>query len=177
MNEAIIKLKQRIKTPKVLICAGLLGIMLIFLSTLSEKQEPQEVGNSFSAEEYRAALQQDIEKTVQSITGSDDVTCLITLESSVEYSYAETEENRTQDKSGERDKSFDSENKAGYITIKTADGGEQALLLTETMPKVRGVAIVCYLGDNEVVAEKIKSSVTAALNISSKKVYICGRNR
>ena len=56
MNEAIIKLKQRIKSPKVLICAGLLGIMLIFLSTLSEKQEPQEVGKVLNTSDLLPTL-------------------------------------------------------------------------------------------------------------------------
>ena len=60
--------------------------------------------------------------------------------------------------------------------MKTADGGEQALLITEQMPEIRGVAIVCEGGDNEIINEKIKNTVTAALNITSKRVYICGRN-
>lgn len=50
------------------------------------------------------------------------------------------------------------------------------MLVTTQMPKVRGVAIVCDGGDNERIAEKIQNAVMSALNISSKKVYICGRN-
>jgi len=43
------------------------------------------------------------------------------------------------------------------------------------MPQVRGVAIVCDGGDNQILNEKILNTVTAALNITSKRVYICGR--
>lgn len=177
MNDLLLNLKSKLKTPKALIIAGILGIALILFSSLFES-EPEEVAPvSFSVTDYKTALENDIEKLVCDITGSKNVTCLITLESSVKYSYADTVEKSTQDKTGEKDQSLDTEIKEGYITVKTADGGEQALLITESMPEVRGVAIVCPGGDNEAVAEKIKNSVTAALNISSKKVYICGRNQ
>lgn len=177
MNDVLQNLKTKLKTPKTLIIAGLVGVGLIFLSGLfdSPPDTMTETAN-FNIEAYKSALQQDIEALVTDITGSSDVTCLITLESSVKYSYADTVEKSTQDKSGQTDQSLDTEIKEGYITVKTADGGEAALIITESMPEVRGVAIVCPGGDNEAVAEKIKSSVTAALNISSKKVYICGRN-
>ena len=55
-----------------------------------------------------------------------------------------------------------------------ADGGEQALLVTTEMPEVRGVAIVCEGGDSEAINEKIENAVTAALDITSKRVYIAG---
>ena len=42
------------------------------------------------------------------------------------------------------------------------------------MPEVRGVAVVCRGGDDELINEKIKNAVTAALNITSKRVYIAG---
>lgn len=176
MNEALQNIKTKFLKPKNLVIAGIIGLVLIFLSSV-ESDEPKTNETVFSAEEYKENLKAEIEDLVSTIIGNDDVNCLITLEGSVEYSYADTLEKTTRDKDGEKDKSADSEIKEGYIVVKTADGGEQPLLITETMPKIRGVAIVCYMGDNEAVAEKIKKSVTAALNISSKKVYICGRNR
>ena len=73
-------------------------------------------------------------------------------------------------------KTSDSELKSGYITVKTADGGEKALIVTTQMPEIRGVAVVCQGGDDEALREKIKNAVTSALNITSQRVYICGRN-
>ena len=40
--------------------------------------------------------------------------------------------------------------------------------------EIRGVAVVCRGGDDELINEKIKNAVTAALNITSKRVYIAG---
>ena len=39
---------------------------------------------------------------------------------------------------------------------------------------MRGVAVVCEGGDDEIINEKITNAVTAALNITSKRVYIAG---
>ena len=90
------------------------------------------------------------------------------------YSYADVNEGSSADKTESNSKSTSSENKQSYITVKSADGGEQALLVTTQMPQVRGVAIVCRGGDDELINEKIQNAVTAALNITSKRVYIAG---
>ena len=87
------------------------------------------------------------------------------------YSYADTNEGTSANKTGSGQESTSSESKQSYITVKTADGGEQALLITTEMPQVRGVAVVCEGGDDEIINEKI---TTAALNITSKRVYIAG---
>ena len=179
MNERIKEIYQKIKNPKFLIIAGLFGIVLIFISSFGtgEKSEKMENVKEFSAEEYRVSLQKEIKNMVTDITGDRDVTVVITLESGINYAYADTREETAAAKSELDNESSDKKIKEGYITIKTADGGEEALLITEKMPEIRGVAIVCEGGDNELLNEKIKNTVTAALNITSKRVYICGRKK
>lgn len=179
MNELNFKFLKSLKSPKALVIAGLIGIALIFISSLfgsgsdSEKNESK-VG--FSAEEYCLELETDIKKLVSEITGSKNVSVVVTLENSVSYSYADIKEEVSSDKKGDTSAATDTELKESYITVKTADGGEQALLITENMPEIRGVAIVCEGGDSELIKEKILNTVTAALNITKKRVYICGRN-
>ena len=181
MNELINKYIGKVRSPKILISAGVVGIALIYLSTaFTPKETKNKESNpiaTLTAQEYREQLENDICKMVSNITGSKKVTAVVTLESGVKYSYADTREQTAAEKSGEETKSSDTELKEGYVTVKTADGGEEALLITEQMPEVRGVAIVCEGGDNEVINEKIKNTVTAALNITSKRVYICGGSR
>lgn len=101
---------------------------------------------------------------------------IVTLDSGVRYSYADTREESSSDKTEKEAQVTDSEIKEGYITVKSASGGEEALLLKTEMPEIRGVAVVCEGGDNEYINEKIVNTITAALNITSKRVYICGRN-
>lgn len=179
MNEIVSKYLKPFKKPKTVLIIGLVGIGLIFLSSLfssgESKRENVKTGE-MTAEEYKTILEEDIKETVTDITGSKNVSVVITLESGIKYSYADTREETLTEKKENEKESTDNETKSGYITVKTAEGGEQALLVTTQMPKVRGVAIVCDGGDNERIAEKIQNAVMSALNISSKKVYICGRN-
>lgn len=176
MNEIFNKYLNKLKNPKVLIILGISGILLIFLSSFTDSKPKQETKTSdFSVLEYRAQLEEDISKIVKDITNSQNVTVVITLESSMRYKYADITEGASTDKTESNTTiSTSSELKQGYITIKTADGGEQALIITTQMPEVRGVAIVCEGGDNNLIAEKIENAVTAALNITSKRVYIAG---
>ncbi len=179
MNDTLKNYIQKLRSPKILVVLGLAGILLIALSSFSgdtKKQKEAEKGE-FSSEEYCAELQNDLKKLVREISGDRNATVVITLDSSLRYSYADTREESASNKTDDTAESSDSELKEGYILIKQADGGEQALLITAQMPEIRGVAIVCEGGDNEYIQDKIQKTVTSALNISSKRVYICGRNR
>ena len=178
MNKIAEKYLKNLKNPKTLVFLGLAGILLIFLSSLTvpDKQENDSSKTTeLTAQEYKSMLETDIAEMVKQITGSRDASVMITLESGIKYSYADIKEESSSDKTIDREISSDTEIKAGYITVKTADGGEEALLVAKMMPEIRGVAIVCEGGDIESVNEKIKNAVTAALNITSKRVYICGR--
>ena len=179
MNSLILKYKDKLKSPKVLVIIGIIGILLIFASSLFPKKEEVKetsVDMGMSSIEYREQLEQDVKKLVTKITGSKNVTVIVTLESGMRYKYADIKEDSSEDKSEESVKLSSSETKQDYITVKTADGGEQALLVTTQMPEIRGVAIVCMGGDNEIIAQKIENTVTAALNIKSQRVSIAGGN-
>lgn len=177
MNEIVQKYVSRIRSPKVLIIVGLVGIALIFISSLgtNEKKIQNMSGGEFSTEEYCNELEMQIENLVNEITGSKNSSVMITLDCGIRYSYADTREENSTEKNEKEEISSQEQLKSGYITVKNADGSEQALLVTAEMPSIRGVAIVCNGGDNEAIRQKIENAVTAALNITSKRVYICGR--
>lgn len=178
MNNPFTKYLEKIKNPKFLVIIGIAGIMLIFLSSFigGEAQKPKDTYTEITAEEYREQLETDIKKIVRQITGSKRVEVIVTLESGIRYKYADIREGATTDKTENDAISTSSEHKEGYITVKTADGGEEALLVTRQMPEVRGVAIVCAGGDDPYLAEKIENTVTAALNITTHRVHIAGGN-
>lgn len=177
MNEQIRKYLEKLKNPRVLIIIGVVGIALIFLSSLgTSKSDTPATAEDFSVEEYKESLEKDIEKLVKSISGSRKVTVVITLESGINYQYADTVEEAGETKNQTDESSEKNELKQGYITVKNADGSEQAILISKQMPEIRGVAIVCEGGDNAAINQKIQNAVTSALNITSKRVYIAGGN-
>lgn len=178
MNEIINKYISKLRSPKVLIIAGIVGIVLIFLSSAIQNDsapKDTEKKSEFSVTEYKAELQSDIKEAVKNITGSNKISVVITLESGVRYSYADEIEESSAQKTESEQQSSQNDSKESFVTVKTSDGGEEALLVTAEMPEIRGVAIVCDGGDDEIIAEKIKNAVTAAFGITSKRVYICGR--
>ena len=173
MNE---KIKNITKNPKLLIAVGLCGILLVFLSSLFSsgyKKETVSVSSEQSTEQYRVGLEQSIKEIVSQISGDSAPTVVITLESGIRYSYASADETDTSS-SGQTSGESRESKKQSFITVKTADGGEQPLVVTEIMPEVRGVAIICNGGNSQAIAEKIENAVTAALNITTKRVYISG---
>lgn len=176
MNEKIKKITQN---PKLLIILGIGGILLIFISSLFSGETKTDSkttasNTTYTAEQYSEMLEKDIKNIVTGITGDKNPTVVITLESGIRYSYASADETDTSSSTGSTNDQSSESKKQSYITVKTADGGEQALIVTEIMPEVRGVAIICTGGNSEATAEKIKNAVTAALNITSKRVYISG---
>ena len=174
MNE---KIKNLTKNPKLLIIMGFCGIALIFISSLIPSGENNNENTpevSYTAEQYRMQLENDIKSIVKKISFDNNPTVVVTLESGIRYSYAGADQTDSSSSKGETAEQSSESKKQSYITVKSASGGEEALVVTEIMPEIRGVAIICAGGDNEKIAQKIQNAVTAALNITSKRVYISG---
>ena len=153
------------KGGKIVIILGVCGIALIFLSGLFDKEETQAVpvSQSQSAEEYCHSLESKIAEIVGGITGSERVSVAITLDCGKQYLYAD--EGRSTESGGGETK------EQNYAIIRSSDGGEDGLLVTEYMPTVRGVAIVCSPVSAE-CEQRVRDAVMAALDISSKKIYV-----
>lgn len=170
------------KAVKIIYIVGIIGIALIFLSTLFKGKPNTAAQKDKSYDptlEYCQMLEEKIKKLVSSITSSKRVEVLITLDSGVEYVYANEivkDTDKLEDVNGDDNRKFqqkDSEEKK-HIIVKTQDGGERALLITELAPQIRGVAIVCEGGDRQDIAEKIKNAVSTVLDITTKRVSITG---
>lgn len=174
------KLTAKLKNPTLLLILGLIGMLLILVSSFlpSDKSanKADTLQKTVTAEEYRVSLEESINRLVKDITGDSKASVVVTLDSGIRYSYAELNETDTSLSTGSNTSAESSSKSHSYVTVRTADGGEQALLITEYMPEIRGVAIVCRTGSNPQTVERIKGAVTAALDISSKRVYVTGGN-
>ncbi|MBP3706719.1 MAG: hypothetical protein J6J13_05690 [Clostridia bacterium] len=178
MSSRLKLIKQKLKNPKTLMLIGIIGIALIAVSSFLPKkaQVEKQSETSLDMDTYMKELETAVSDIVYGVTGDKKATVVITLESGIRYSYADINETDTSNSTGEKSEQTSAKKSQSYITVRTSDGGEEALLLTEIMPEIRGVAIICKGGDNEIVAEKIKNAVKAALDITSQRVYIAGGN-
>lgn len=167
MKEKIAKLLSDKKTARIIIVAGIIGIALIFLSNLSsEKEEQLPEKTVFSEEEYCQSLEKKIEDMVFGICGDASATVTVTLDTGIVYEYA----SEIKEKDSKDDGRQSAENEKSYITVRDKNGSEAPLVITSYMPRVRGVSVICFADDNS--AEKIKNAVSAALDITSRKIYV-----
>lgn len=177
MNDTLKKILKAIKSPKGITIVGIAGIVLIFLSSVLPKSSSKNSiaeNEEIATDEYCASLQKSVSRIVTGLTGDKNPTVVITLESGVRYTYADAGESDTSSSSGGSATESRESTKRSYVTVKDSDGSEKPLVVTQIMPQIRGVAVICDKGDDTATAEKIKNAVTAALDITSKRVYISG---
>lgn len=163
------------KGLQAILIVGILGIVLIGLSSILPKKTTSKTAASssstVSAEEYREQLEQRLSDIVGSIDGAGKCRVMVTLENGVEYVYAK-EEKVNNDKQQEDSKISQSSDSEQQVIVVDTEDGKQGLLVTEIQPTVKGVVVVCEGGDQSVVQQRITSTITTALNISSKRVCV-----
>lgn len=162
--------------------AGILGIILviafclIFLSG-REKEKIAPTMSSYSDGEYCAELEDKIKNIVTAITGDNDCIVAVTLETGSEYVYAAEQKTDTdREDGGEKTGAKESEKtENAYIIVKSKNGGEEPLVVTEKKPTIRGVAIVSSGVDSKKEAG-ILNAVCSVLGISSRKISITNKS-
>ncbi|MBR4909943.1 MAG: hypothetical protein IKZ47_01305 [Clostridia bacterium] len=175
MSKLLKKIREIAGKPKILLVIGISGIVLIYLSTLIPSfKKTEQPKSGISAEDYRNTVYENVKSIVTGITGDRSPTVIVTLESGIRYDYADLKESDTSASTGKESEENRKATKQSYITVRGSDGSETPLIITEIMPQIRGVAIVCLGGDDPDIAEKIENAVTAALDITSQRVYVSG---
>ena len=163
------------KGGRVLVAVGIAGILLIYLSSFfSEKGEDKTVEkiNGFSVDEYAEGLEQQVREIVAAVSGDTTAVVTVTLESGPTFVYAEDKKQENKSEESEKSEALES----SYIIVRGENGEEKALIVTEKLPTVRGVAIVCGpVGED--TRDKIKNAVMAALDITSRRIFIANRTQ
>ena len=169
------------KKMRIAVAVGLVAILLIGLSSVfSGGKKTQSVATQLTVNDYVTETEQKLCLIATSIVGGK-AEAMVTLENGIEYIYAsetETDTQKNEDKTGE-DKTKTQQNDSNtqkHIIIKNSNGDEEALVVTEIMPTVKGVVIVCDCKGEPALAEAVKSAVVTAMNISEKKVCVIDKS-
>lgn len=163
------------KGGRVLVAVGIAGILLIYLSSFFSGEGAEktvENTNIFSAEEYTEHLEQQVREIVAAVSGDATAVVTVTLESGPTFVYAEDKKQENKSEESEKTEARES----SYIIVRGENGEEKALIVTEKLPTVRGVAIVCGpVGED--TRDKIKNAVMAALDVTSRRIFIANRTQ
>ena len=179
------KLAKNEKYRKIIVFAGLAGIVLILISGnlkscdgyQSNQLQPVSSQPSVTAEQYEKGLEANLTGIISQISGVGNAKVLVTLDQTAQYVYA-TEEKQSRQQTSEKSDSQtgksedDYSDETTYLLVKNSDGSEQALRVTEIQPLVKGVVVVCDGGDDPNVQQSVTDAVTTALHITSVRVCV-----
>lgn len=187
LKEKIASIKVKLPKSKsgFLIAIGIVGLLLILISSFDftgeEKQtkgQPTVAVSTDASTQYTESVEKKLETIISDMLGKTSVKVMVTLESGKEYVYADeikTDADITRDQSALKTQQSD-KNQKSYIVIKDADGNEKPLVITEKMPTVRGVVVVCEGGETPEVASAVRLAVKSALNVGEDKICVIGRH-
>ena len=169
---------QKENRIKLLVLTGLVGIMLIFLSSLGLGDDKAEIkSESFNEASYTDELQKKVCSMVESIEGVGRAKVTISLETSESFEFAKerkTQSDTSKDLRLEEEQRVSQrlENENKYIIIEDEHGTKKPVIETAYTPSVRGAVIVCEGGGSSSVKTRVTKAVTTILGIGWDKVFV-----
>lgn len=201
MNQKKIKLdftniKKTIKTITIdkWLLMGAAGIVLVLCSdscqsSLTDKDGKENISgniNAYSsvsentdtnADGYVEKLEKRLEDMLCSVEGAGKVKVMITLKSTsqkevlTEEPYTEKRVSEDDGDGGSRD-TYEKSQDYNVIFQENTDGGTIPFVVSESSPKVEGVAVIAEGGDSPVVKEKITNIIKALFGIEINKIAV-----
>lgn len=148
-----------------ILLALIAGVVLLVWPSGAGTSKPDPVELAPDSSQYVRELEGRTQELICRLEGVKSCSVMLTLDSSYSYLYASDQHvNQT---SG----STDSEKQ---IVLRTVDGDEYPIVISEYLPEIRAAAVVCRGGDKSTVAD-IKYMLSALFGISESGIFVtCG---
>ncbi len=176
LKKYIDKIMSSKDKTKYIVITGMIGILLIAISTLIPKNSDGKTENSIlknvTAETYVAQLEKKINSMISQIEGVGSSEVVITLENGIENVYANSERKTSDCNENISGKSTNRNDTQHDVVIIDGSGGKQALVITQKEPTVKGVVVVCEGADNSVIVNRVTDAVTKSLNIKTNRISV-----
>ena len=179
-SKLITKLKG-IKHLNIILLTLLVALILIiwfadFGTNTNEKQTSTSTSGTNALSDYTTLLETKLSKTLSQIEGAGNVDVMITLDGASQLILAYDTESRTNSTdnttaSGTSTKSNNTTTNSTPIII-TKNGQSEPLVLSEIMPNIKGVVVVCEGANNIRVKLNILQAVQALLGVNSGQIEI-----
>ncbi|MBQ9161830.1 MAG: hypothetical protein IJX74_01000 [Clostridia bacterium] len=145
---------------------GLLGIFLLVSGGRSDTKDSDKTAEDsggfeqrLTMEEYRAAIEARVCAISAQVAGVGEAVAIVSLEGGFEYVYA------TDVKVSSAGESMQ------YIVI--GSGSDESLVyLTEKVPKICGIGVVCDGGDDARIKRELTYLLSAAFEVPTNKIYV-----
>lgn len=179
VKDKLFSYDKNIKTVFILLSLAILFLVLSNIEGNKNIEDKKENENNLNSLKYIEYIENKIHKIVSNIEKVGNSEVMLTLESDVEYVYAQEQKKNTDSTSSKNSLGDDKLQKRDTyeesIIIVDKNGSRDALVRTIIEPKIKGVVVVCDNGDDYIVKEKLIDAITTLLNIPSSRVSIIGK--
>lgn len=163
--------KSKWRLDRKLMLVGLLalgGVLLLCLGGSGDADTDTSCTEAASSrheqlEDYTEQLRREIAALCSRVEGVSDVSVAVSLECGYEFVYATDTKSELGGASGQ----------VKYVTVGNGSS-EQAVYLTELLPRISGIGVVCRGGSEPEVVRRLTALLSAAYNIGSNKIYVTG---
>ena len=114
-----------------------------------------------SMEEYRAAMEERVIAVCSRVRGAGSVYAVVNLAGGYEYVYA-------------TDQKLTANGETLEHIIIGSGSSEKVVYLTERVPEILGIGVVCSGGNDPMVKSEITQLLSAAFGIGTHKIYVTG---
>lgn len=153
-EKSVMKSKIKLEKNKVILfLLAVIGLFLIICGSLFGGKSAENIPTYADVGFYTEYLEGRIRELCISLGGISEANVFLTIDCSSEYIY---------------------EGSGSDYLILSGNDGEEAVLLCEIYPKVRGIAVVCTGGDNPKVQQTLTELLSAALDLPTNKIKIAG---
>ncbi|HHX78054.1 MAG TPA: hypothetical protein GX697_06900 [Firmicutes bacterium] len=124
-----------------------------------------------------ADVERELELILSKVKDVGSVSVMLTYKDSTEYKYAETTE-KTQKTTVETDQQggsreiTESQESSQIVLARGSQGGEEAVLLQEIKPNIKGVIIVAQGAQNPRIKEEIIRAAQSVLGIGAHRITV-----
>ena len=138
------------------------GIMFLLFSEYDGNKKSDQTSVPFDEASYVSGLEAKLTSVLEKMEGVDNVTVMITLEGGVSYEYAEKSAGGLWGDSTE----------TVPVMQENANGTKEPILLGTTLPKIRGVSVVCRGAANVNVKKRIIGLIAGTLNLNENQIFV-----
>ena len=149
----------------ILLCAcGAFGIFLILFGSSGSTEDKNSTDSAgvvqeYSAEKYAQTLEARVRELCSRVSGAGEVSVFVSLRGGYKTVYA-----------------FDTQSSSsGYkseIVLSGSGSDKSAIVCAYENPEIAGIGVVCEGGNNAYVRQQIISLVSAALDVSTHKIFV-----
>lgn len=166
------------KNLKIIVLVIIFIVALIVFLKLSGEKSSSRTSSASSNQvyltslEYSQALEQKLESVLSQVKGAGQVKVMISLDGSPELKYAMDSDTKVSNSTNGSTTSTSSESPI----LVGKNGSTSPLILTEILPKVKGVIVVSSGANDISIKLDILNSVSTLLGISTDKINVLKGN-